>query len=47
MAVGCPLYLEFVGFWKGNEDCLFPDDRDLSVSAEVLQAEGAKVTELY
>ena len=47
------MVLGFAGFGKGNEDYSFPDGRDLSVSvgeveelAEVLQVEGAKVTEM-
>ena len=52
-AVGCALVLGFAAFGEGNEDCLFPDGRDLSVSvgeveepAEVLQAEKSKVTDM-
>ena len=31
-AIGCALALGFAGFGTGNEDCLIPDGRDLSVS---------------
>ena len=47
------LVVSLAGFGKGNEDCLFPDGRDLSVSvgeveepSKVLQAEGTKLTEM-
>ena len=43
----------FSWFWEGDDNGLFPDSRDLSVFvgeieelAEVLQAEGTKVTKM-
>ena len=51
--MGSVLVIVFAMFGKGNEDYLFPDGRDRSVSVgeveeslEVVQAEGTKVTEM-